>query len=78
MNDQKPAAWTPYIVCGICAAPCVTQLIVESFVERNPDTSFLISSGLGSAAAAVVILSIVRRLNRRDDSRHAKRPPDAT
>jgi hypothetical protein len=77
--EKQPESRMPYILCGILAAPCLAQLlIVEPFTDGNAEKAFLIYGGLGFAAVgAFVILHIVRRLNRHDDPRHAKRPPDA-
>jgi hypothetical protein len=78
MNKQ-PESWTPYILCGIFAVPCLAQLlIVEPFTDGNADKALLLYGGLGCAVGgAAAILHVVRRLNRHDDPRQAKRPRDA-
>ncbi len=76
--EKQPESWTPYILFGIFALPALSQLlIVEPFADGSLEKPFLIYGGLGSAAAgAAAIFHIVRRFNRRDDPRSAKRPPD--
>jgi hypothetical protein len=76
--EKQPESWILLTVCGICAAPLVVELlVVEPFVDGNPEKAFAVYSGLASAIGATAILCIVRKLNRRNDPRHAKRPPDA-
>jgi hypothetical protein len=43
------------------------------------ERAFLIPSplSLGTFVAAIAFVEIIKRINRRDDPRHSKRPPDA-
>ena len=76
--EKQTGTWLLVTACAICAAPLVVQLlVVEPFVDGNPEKAFAVYGALASALGAAAILFMVRKLNRRNNPRHTNRPPEA-
>ena len=77
MDKQPQSLVSMIFVYGICVVFFVSIWAVPFVVSYDQKARFLAISSVGSIAGPIGIFFFVRWLNRRDDPRHSKRPPDA-
>jgi Na+/melibiose symporter-like transporter len=76
--EKKPQSLASMmLVYGLCAALLVMVWILPIANSEGQKSIFRVFGSVGSIAGPVGILFLVRWINRRQDSRRARRPPDA-